>query len=144
MGQPFRMQLRVRFGECDPQGVVFNPNYLAFYDVALTELWREAIGPWNDLVAEGVDMVAAEAGVRWHAPARFDDELTLELGVTRLGTTALGTALRILRDDALLCEAWMRHVFVDARALTKTPMPEHIRAALEPYALAPEPAAESA
>lgn len=141
MGEPFRMPLRVRFGECDPQGVVFNPNYLAFYDVALTEFWRAAVGPWNDLVAEGVDMVAAEAGVRWHAPARFDDELLLEIAVTRLGTTALGTSLRILRDGELICEASMRHVFVDAQQLSKTPMPDRIRTALEPYSVEAEPAA---
>ena len=36
--------LRVRFGECDPQGIVFNAHYVAYFDVALTELWREALG----------------------------------------------------------------------------------------------------
>ena len=44
MGAPFRHRIRVRWNECDPQGVVFNANYLAYFDVALTELWREAAG----------------------------------------------------------------------------------------------------
>ena len=39
---PFSHRLRVRYGECDAQGIVFNANYLAYVDVALTELWREA------------------------------------------------------------------------------------------------------
>jgi acyl-CoA thioesterase FadM len=37
MGEPFRHRLRVRYHECDPQGVVFNANYLAYFDIALIE-----------------------------------------------------------------------------------------------------------
>ena len=34
----FVHELRVRYGECDPQGIVFNPNYLAYFDHTVTEL----------------------------------------------------------------------------------------------------------
>ena len=37
----FRHPIRVRYNECDPQGHVFNANYLAYFDIAMTELWRE-------------------------------------------------------------------------------------------------------
>ena len=57
MGEPFRHSLRVRYHECDPQGIVFNANYLAYHDIAVTELWREAFGSWDGFVAEhGVEM----------------------------------------------------------------------------------------
>ena len=36
----FVHELRVRYGECDPQGIVFNANYLAYFDHTVTELWR--------------------------------------------------------------------------------------------------------
>jgi acyl-CoA thioester hydrolase len=65
----------VRYGECDPQGIVFNANYLLYLDVAFTELWRAAVGPWQDMVDRGVDAVVAEANLVFRAPARFDDEL---------------------------------------------------------------------
>ena len=48
----FRHPLRVRFHECDPQGVVFNGNYLAYFDIAFTELWREAFGGWDEAMSE--------------------------------------------------------------------------------------------
>jgi acyl-CoA thioester hydrolase len=127
----------VRYAECDSQGVVFNANYLAFYDLAITELWREALGSYTDFVASGVDMVVAEARLRFLAPARFDDELVLEVTVTRLGTTALSTGLRVLRNATLICEAELRHVFVDAQSGTKIEIPAHVRAALAPYLDAP-------
>ncbi len=40
MPADFVHELRVRYGECDPQGIVFNANYLLYFDVAFTELWR--------------------------------------------------------------------------------------------------------
>ena len=82
MARPFVHSLRVRFGECDPQGVVFNPNYLAYFDHTLTELWREAVGGWDTMVARGVDAVVGEANIRFRAapdrPAREPENELLE------------------------------------------------------------------
>jgi acyl-CoA thioester hydrolase len=126
----FVHRLRVRYGECDPQGLVFNANYLLYYDVAFTELWREAVGPWELMVERGVDVVVAEAGLRFRAPARFDDEIDLRIGVAQLGTTSVGTEFSIARDDALLLEGTMRHVCVDASTWRKTELPDWIRSGL--------------
>jgi acyl-CoA thioester hydrolase len=123
-------RIRVRYGECDPQGVVFNANYFAYFDIALTELWRVAVGGYTAMMDEGVDLVVAEATARYGAPARFDDELDLEVEVSRVGTTSMATSLRIRRDGELLVEGDMVHVFIDRAALTKTPIPERIRSAL--------------
>ena len=78
MAEPFRHRLRVRWSECDLQGVVFYPQYLAYLDHTVTELWRAAIGPYTEMIPEhGVDMVVAEAGMRYRGSARFDDELEI-------------------------------------------------------------------
>lgn len=128
-------RLRVRFNECDPQGIVFNANYLLYFDVAFTELWREAIGPWQDMVERGVDAVVAEANARYRAPARFDDVLELRARVTRLGTTSITTEIDVLRDGDLLVEGRLQHVIVDAKTWKKTEIPDWVRAGLEPYAV---------
>ncbi len=130
MSEPFRYRQRVRYHECDPQGVVFNAHYFAYFDIALTELWREALGGYTTMMEEGVDLVVAEATARYKAPARFDDELDLEVEVARVGTTSLVTSLRIRRDGELLVEGDMVHVFIDRAALTKMPIPDRIRTAL--------------
>jgi len=72
---PRLVRLRVRYAECDPQGVVFNGNYFTYFDVAMTEFHREVIGNYSELVEAGVDMVVAEARARYHVPAHFDDEI---------------------------------------------------------------------
>jgi acyl-CoA thioester hydrolase len=135
MARAFKMQLRVRYGECDPQGVVFNAHFFSYFDIALTEAWREAIGPYGDMLAQGIDLVVAEASARYLGPARFDDLIELEWRITRLGTTAMSTRIDVKSDGATVVEGEMRHVFVDPATKEKKPMPGEIRRALEPYAV---------
>ena len=96
---PFVHPLRVRYAECDPQQIVFNANYFAYFDVAMTELWRAAMGRYAAMLDRGVDMVVAEASARFLGAARFDDELELEVSITRLGRTACTTRHRVLRGE---------------------------------------------
>ncbi len=122
--------LRVRYAECDAQGIAFNAHYLAWFDLGITELWREALGSYADLIAGGIDVVVAEATVRYRAPARFDDVIDLEVTVASLGTTAMTTAYVVRRDGDLLADGEVRHVFVDTATWEKTPAPAEVRRAL--------------
>ena len=131
--EPFRHRLRVRYAECDQQNVVFNAHYLAYFDVGMTELWRAAFGGYGIMLEQGVDMVVAEAQLRFRAPARFDDELTLAVTVTRVGTTSMVTEHVITRDSAEVVQGSLRHVFVDPRTLAKTPIPDWLRSGLAPW-----------
>jgi acyl-CoA thioester hydrolase len=131
VGRSHTHRIRVRYGECDPQGVVFNAHYFAYFDIALTELWREVAGSYTAMMAQGVDLQVVEATARYRAPARFDDEIDVTIEVARLGTTSMVTSLAIHRDGTLLVEGELAHVFVDGGTLTKIPIPDGIRAALE-------------
>jgi acyl-CoA thioester hydrolase len=130
VSSPFVHRLRVRYGECDPQGLVFNANYLLYFDVGFTELWRAAVGPWLEMVDRGVDVVVAEAGLRFRAPARFDDEIDVRMRLSRLGATSISTEVEIVRDGDLLVEGTLRHVCVDARTWRKTELPDWMRSGL--------------
>jgi acyl-CoA thioester hydrolase len=126
--------MRVRYSECDLQGVVFNAHYLAYADQAMTELWRYGVeGGYPGMVAAGTDMVVAEARLRFLAAARFDDELDVEVAVTRLGTTGMTTDVRIVRGAEPLVEVEMRHVFVDVSGAGKRAIPDSVRRGLAPH-----------
>ena len=135
MGAPFRHRIRVRYSECDQQGVVFYPHYLAWFDVAMTELFRAGGHPYGEMTAAGVDMVVAEAGLRYLGSARFDDEVELTAAVQRLGSTSITTRLAVERveDGAQLAEGELRHVFIQLATMEKTPIPGRLRRALEPF-----------
>ena len=135
MAEPFRHPLRVRFHECDPQGLVFNANFLAYADIAMTELYREAFGGWSAIMdAGGIDMVVAEANVRYLTPLHFDDEIELVASVTQIGTTAITTLVRIERDGSPVAEVTLRHVVIDPEGRGKAPITDELRSGLERYA----------
>ncbi|HEX2265509.1 MAG TPA: thioesterase family protein, partial [Solirubrobacterales bacterium] len=133
MSARFAHSFRVRYGECDPQGIVFNANYVAYFDHGLTELWREAFGSYAVMEERGLDMVVGELNVRFRAPARFDDVVTLGISIARLGTTSMSTRLWLHRDEELLVEGRMRHVVVDAESFAKAEIPGWLREGLAPY-----------
>jgi acyl-CoA thioester hydrolase len=135
MGTPLVHRLRVRYGECDRQGVVFNANYLAYFDHVITELWRAAFGGYDVMLERGVDIVVGEARVRFRSAARFDDELDISVAVSRLGETSMTSVYEVRRDGELLADGETRHVFVDATAFDKTPVPEWARSGLAPWRL---------
>ena len=130
MSEPYLHRLRVRYGECDPQGVVYFARYPFFYDVAFTEMWRERIGPYDEWVQGGSDLVVAELNVRYRSPAFFDDELDIVIDDVRLGETSLSLAWRIERDGTLLVEGDTRQVCIDPPTKQKKPLPDDVRAAL--------------
>jgi acyl-CoA thioester hydrolase len=127
----------VRYIECDPQGVVFNVHYFTYFDVAMTEFHREVIGKYSAMVAAGAEMVVAEARARYYAPARFDEELDIQVRPVRVGTTSLTVQLAVLRGETLLVDGELRYVFIDTATKTKRAMPEDVRVALKPYLMEP-------
>ena len=133
MNARFTQSFRVRYGECDPQGIVFNANYIAYFDHTLTELWREAFGSYAVMEERGIDMVVAEVNAQFRGSARFDDLVDLGAAIERLGTTSMTTRLLLHREEELLVEGWIRHVFVDPEGWKKTEIPEWLREGLEPY-----------
>lgn len=129
----FTHSLRVRYAECDPQGVVFNANYLVYLDTGITELWREALGGYQRMIDLGLDMVVVETTLRFHKPARFDELLTLDIGISRLGQTSISSVHELARDGELLLSASLHHVLVDLGTLAKTEIPDWIREGLAPW-----------
>lgn len=129
---PFRYYLRVRYIECDAQKVVFNSRYSEYVDVSINELFR-AIGVLPEFLEGRLDFQLVKQTVEWKAPARFDQVLELSIAATSLGTTSftISTAFRIAGDEKVIVTAETVYVLVDGRTLTKIPLPDGLRAALQ-------------
>lgn len=122
----FTEPLRVRWGECDIQGIVFNPHYLAYADVAMTEYLRWAGFPYPEaLLPYGADIFAVSSKVDFRSPAKFDDLLTLGVRVQRIGNTSMVFRIAIFRDEDLLSEVETTYVCAtpDERRPVSVPQP---------------------
>ena len=132
---PFRYYLRVRYVECDAQKVVFNSRYAEYVDVAMNEYLR-AIGILNQFFTGDLDFQLVKQTVEWKAPARYDEVLELSVTPKHLGNTSFTmlTEFRIADppgNERVIVTVETVYVMVDARTLTKMPLPDRIRAALQ-------------
>src|SRR5215208_3240308 len=135
MPEPFVHRLRIRYHECDKQGIVFNANWFAYFDITLTELWREAFGSYDAMVERGSDTVVADISAQFREPAGFDDELAIALAIERLGTTSMIARFTVTRDGVVLVEGRTVYVFVDPATMGKQEIPAWVRDGLARYVL---------
>ncbi len=116
--------IRVRYGELDPQGVVFNANYLAYCDDAMDRWLHSTI--LGELEELSLDVMLKKVILEWDAPARLGDELQLEVQVLRWGNTSFDVQFQTVGIfKALITYVCVRH-------LTTTPMrfPDELRGRL--------------
>ena len=132
MTDPFRYYLRVRYGECDAQRVVFNARWADYVDIGSVEFFH-ALGFGEALASGAVDYQLAKLTLEWKAPARFDQVIELSIWTTQLGNTSFTvvTEFRIAGREQVICKAETIYVNVDAKTLTKLPLSAEVRTALE-------------
>ena len=121
--------LRVRYAECDLQGIVFNANYLAFADVGVTEYFRALVGATGNEdslgrfleIFEGDNWVR-HAEVDFQSPAKADDLLDICLRITRFGRTSYSAVANIVRDGTLLNVVNLTYVWFDPKTEKVAPV----------------------
>ncbi len=130
-GKFFCYYLRVRYGECDAQKVVFNARYGEYADLATTEFLR-VLGWFQAFLDGPLDYQLVKQTIEWRAPARFDQVLELSVRARAVGTTSftLSTEFRLAGAAAIIATIETIYVVVDAKALSKAPVPAALREAL--------------
>ena len=124
----FFQPLRVRWAEVDPQGIVFNGNYLTYADVAITEYFRAMdVAYPADLLKDGGDFFAVKTLLEYLAPARFDDLLDIGVRVSRLGGASMTFELGIWHGAEQLTSGEVVYVHADAGSRKSLRLPDWLR-----------------
>jgi acyl-CoA thioester hydrolase len=127
--EQFTLLLRVRYGECDAQQVVFNARYADYIDIAMTEYFRAAVGGFQILLDKGLDNQVVSLHIDWHSSAKFDDVLAIAVTSTKVGNTSYGFEILItdFKSQKLIAKSTMTYVMVDTQNHQKTPVPDWLR-----------------
>ena len=132
----FRHRVRVYWEDTDAGGVVFYANYLKFFERARTE-WLRALGVGQQRLRDetGVIFIVTETALRYRAPARLDDELSITVLLTDTGRASLTLQQQAWRHNAdqastLLCEGTIRIGCVAADSFRPCRFPPQITSAL--------------
>jgi acyl-CoA thioester hydrolase len=97
------IEIRVRYAEVDPMGVVHHSRYWVYIEMGRTELLRQSGVAYRDLEAAGVFFVVAKCSAKFLAPARYDDVLVLTTRIARMGAARIDHAYELKRkSDGLL------------------------------------------
>ncbi len=118
-----RIEIRVRYPECDPMGVAHHAAFPVWFELGRTELLRQAGLRYRDLEARGVFIAVASLSVRYRSPARYDDLLELRTRVAGVGRATIDHAYELYRDGLLLATAQTTVVCLDPRG-RPCPLPE--------------------
>ena len=128
----FTFPVRVYWEDTDAGGVVYYASYLRFMERARSE-WLRAIGIDQAMLIrdERLQFVVVEAQIRYHRPARFDDQLQVSVLVTERGGASVTMMQEIRRgsaDGELLVSATIRAACLDSDSLKPRPLPVSIQA----------------
>ena len=123
---------RILYRDVDRMGVLYYSRYLDLFEMGRTEFIRELGLPYAEMERRGVMLAVAEASLRYHAAARYDDLLRIETRLTRSGSRGVSFSYLIVNADTgkRLVTGHTDLVSLDASG-RPAPMPPDIRALLQ-------------
>ncbi len=120
---------RVCYGDTDQMGVVYYANYLRMFEFSRAAYLRAIGFPYSEVEASGVLMPVAEAHAKYLSPAHYDDLLSIDTAMVKLGRVSADFIYRIRRGDERIATGRTRHASID-RAGRKVRLPEALRTRL--------------
>ena len=140
----FAFPIRGSWEDTDAGGIVFYANYLKFMERARTE-WLRSLGIEQRQLqgATGGIFVVSETQLKYHRPARLDDQLLVTAELRQAGSASLIIGQRVLSNpeqksapeelpaQALLCEGTIRIGWVDAASLRPSRLPAPVSGIFE-------------
>ncbi len=97
--QIFTTTVRVLYGDTDAGGVVYNANFLRYFEIGRTELMRAWVCSYSDIEKLGFVLPVTECWARYKAPAFYDDMLTIETTIAEISTLKCKFSYRIVRKE---------------------------------------------
>jgi len=123
----FEYSIRVYWEDTDAGGIVFYANYLKYFERTRTE-WLRALGIGQYALRKetGGMFVVSETAVKYHRPAKLDDQLRVTATLAEGGRASLVIAQKAWLGETLLCEGTIRIGWVDAAAMKPARIPSSV------------------
>ena len=136
-GITHRYQYRVIYGDTDAGGIVYNANYLRFFEMGRTEMMREHVCSYKEIAQRGLILPVTESYLRYKAPALYDDLIIIETKLVEIKKVSCKFTYKIVRFDEgvekekLLTKGHTIHAAVTPEGKL-TPLPENIVQKMQP------------
>ena len=114
---------RVKFFDTDTMGVAHHSNYIRWFETGRVEFLRTLGIDLNEMMSDGILFPIVEIGAKFHAPARFDDELEIETSAEALTKAKMKFLYKIRRrsEEKILAEGNSTNVFTSGGKICRLP-----------------------
>ncbi len=132
-----RYTYRVIYADTDAGGIVYNGNYLRFFEIGRTEMMREQVCSYKDVEKRGLILPVTESYLRYKAPAFYDDLIIIETKLVEIKKVSCKFTYKIVRFDEetgkerLLTRGYTVHASVNLKGKL-TPLPVDLIAGMQP------------
>ena len=97
-------EIRVRYPDCDPMGVVHHSRYYIYFEIARMELYRKNGGNYNEMESSGEFFVVVNSECKYLKSAHFDDLLQVTVKIVRITRVKILQEYTIYRGDELIAK----------------------------------------
>ena len=128
--------LRIEWGDCDPAGIIFYPNYFRIFDHSIEMLFESALGitkyeMFKQLEFSGWPLLKTQA--RFLKPTRFGDDVIIQSTFVRVGRSSFEIKHQIRKNNQVAVEgqetrAWVKRQPDDRTRIKSHPLPEELAA----------------
>ncbi|MCC6947140.1 MAG: acyl-CoA thioesterase [Bradyrhizobiaceae bacterium] len=130
-----RRKVRIVWGDCDPQGIVYYPRYFEIFDQSTTELFELALGMTKYDFLKAYDFVGypmVDTRAKFSIPNRFGDDIVVETAVTEFRRSSFDIHHRLLKDGKLSVEGFETRIWVgrdpqDPSKMKSAAIPQKVR-----------------
>ena len=132
----FKHTLRVRWKECDIQGIAYYGSYIDFIDVAQAEYFRNlGILTHQPNDRKVFDLAAVNVTLEYKSPAKIDELIDIFLRVEKIGRTSIDKRSEIYRSDTdeLLCSVQSISVNFDSELEKSRVVPTEIKDIIQKF-----------
>ncbi len=127
-------KVRIRYGETDQMGIVNNAVYPSYFEVGRTEMFRELGLPYSKIEKAGTLLPLSELHIKYHHPAVYDEEITIETYIDEFPTARIRFKYNIFNETGkLVVTGETVLAFLNAATNRPTRIPEYLADILTPY-----------
>jgi 4-hydroxybenzoyl-CoA thioesterase len=135
MGKVFSTGRKIRFSHCDPAGIVYFANFFDMIGGLVEDWFGDAIGvSFNEMhIGQRVGFPIVNTGCEFFRPCHLGDQLVLELAIVKLGRSSIEFSIcgRVGGEEKFRARHKVALMSLDT--LRSMPIPDELRAKMQPY-----------
>ena len=131
----FRVPVKIRFGHCDPAGIVYFPRYLDIINGVIEDFFTEGLGcEYREIIRDrGIGLGPAHIETDFQLPGFQGDTIDFAVLVDRVGNSSLALSVHAHRGDEPVLRARLILVTTSLEFHRSVPIPGDVREALQAY-----------